>query len=69
MTTLVVTSMFAVLAASAFAGAITGAAEATIIDGTAAKPTLVVGRSFALEGDGYAVFRVTLSKAAIAWRR
>ncbi len=41
-----------------------GAAEAIIIDGAAATPTLVVGRSYALEGDGHAVFRVTLSNAA-----
>jgi Ca2+-binding RTX toxin-like protein len=41
-----------------------GAAEATIVDGTAAKPTLMVGRSFAREGDGHAVFRLSLSKAA-----
>lgn len=41
-----------------------GAAEATIIDGTAAKPTLLVGRSYAGEGDGYAIFRLSLSKAA-----
>ncbi|TGX54063.1 hypothetical protein E5A73_08030 [Sphingomonas gei] len=41
-----------------------GAAEAVIVDGTAAKPTLVVGRSYAGENDGYAVFRVSLSKAA-----
>lgn len=40
------------------------AAEATIIDGTAAKPTLLVGRSYAGEGDGYATFRLSLSKAA-----
>lgn len=41
-----------------------GAAEATVVDGTAALPTLLVGRSYALEGDGFAVFRVSLSKAA-----
>ncbi|WP_214647905.1 Calx-beta domain-containing protein [Novosphingobium aerophilum] len=41
-----------------------GSAEATLVDGTAALPTLLVGRSFAREGDGYAVFRVSLSKAA-----
>jgi len=41
-----------------------GTAEGVVIDGTAATPTLTVGRSFALESDGYAVFRVTLSKAA-----
>ena len=41
-----------------------GAAEATIVDGTAAKPTLMVGRSYAGEDDGYAVFRLSLSKAA-----
>lgn len=38
-------------------------AEATIINGTAAKPTLLVGRSYAREGDGYATFRISLSKA------
>jgi Ca2+-binding RTX toxin-like protein len=42
---------------------IAGSADATILDGTAATPTLMVGRSFAREGDGYAVFRVSLSKA------
>ena len=41
-----------------------GSAEATVLDGTAALPTLLVGRSFAREGDLYAVFRVSLSKAA-----
>ena len=41
-----------------------GAAEATIIDGAAATPTLLVGRSYALEGDGFAIFRLSLSKAA-----
>nr|WP_280529685.1 cadherin domain-containing protein [Novosphingobium aerophilum] len=41
-----------------------GSAEATVVDGTAALPTLMVGRSFAREGDGYAVFRVSLSRAA-----
>ncbi|WP_231736733.1 Calx-beta domain-containing protein [Sphingobium sp. CCH11-B1] len=41
-----------------------GAATATIIDGTAASPTLMVGNSYAWEGDGYAVFRLSLSKAA-----
>ena len=39
-----------------------GAAEATIIDGTAALPTLLVGRSYAGEGDGFATFRLSLSK-------
>lgn len=39
--------------------------EAKIIDGTAAAPTLVVGSSYAIEGDGYATFRVSISKAAI----
>ncbi len=41
-----------------------GSAEATIIDAAAAEPTLVVGRSYAREGDGYATFRISLSKAA-----
>lgn len=41
-----------------------GSATATIIDGTAALPTLMVGDSYAWEGDGYAVFRLSLSKAA-----
>jgi Ca2+-binding RTX toxin-like protein len=41
-----------------------GAAEATIIDGLAALPTLLVGRSYAREGDGFAIFRLSLSKAA-----
>jgi Ca2+-binding RTX toxin-like protein len=40
------------------------AAVATVIDGTAALPTLLVGDSYAWEGDGYAVFRLSLSKAA-----
>lgn len=37
---------------------------ATVIDGTAALPTLMVGDSYAWEGDGYAVFRLSLSKAS-----
>ena len=41
-----------------------GAAEATIVDGAAGKPTLFVGRSYAGEGDGLAVFRMALSKAS-----
>lgn len=41
-----------------------GGAVATIVDGTAALPTLMVGDSYAWENDGYAVFRVSLSKAA-----
>jgi len=41
-----------------------GAAKATVLDGSVALPTLVVGNSYAWEGDGYAVFRVSLSKAA-----
>ncbi len=40
-----------------------GSAHATIVDGTAAAPTLMVGRSYAREGDGYATFRISLSKA------
>ncbi len=44
-----------------------GAAEATIIDGTAAKPTLLVGRSYALETDGFAIFRLSLSKASASF--
>ena len=40
-----------------------GQAEATILNGAVAKPVLLVGRSYALESDGYAVFRVSLSKA------
>lgn len=43
-----------------------GAAEATIVDGTAARPTLMVGRSYAGESDGFALFRVSLSKDAAA---
>jgi Ca2+-binding RTX toxin-like protein len=39
-----------------------GQAEATILNGTS-LPMLQVGRSFALETDGNAVFRVSLSKA------
>jgi Ca2+-binding RTX toxin-like protein len=41
-----------------------GEAVATVIDGGAALPTLMVGNSYAWEGDGYAVFRLSLSKAA-----
>lgn len=41
-----------------------GDAVATIIDGAAALPTLMVGDSFAWEADGFAVFRLSLSKAA-----
>lgn len=41
-----------------------GDAVATIVDGAAALPTLMVGDSYAWENDGYAVFRLSLSKAA-----
>ena len=41
-----------------------GAAVATVIDGAAALPTLLVGDSYAWESDGYAIFRLSLSKAA-----
>ena len=41
-----------------------GDAVATVIDGTAALPTLMVGDSYAWENDGHAVFRLSLSKAA-----
>lgn len=41
-----------------------GAAVATIIDGATALPTLLVGDSYAYESDGFAVFRLSLSKAA-----
>jgi hypothetical protein len=41
-----------------------GDAVATVIDGAAALPTLMVGDSFAWEADGFAVFRLSLSKAA-----
>lgn len=40
-----------------------GAAVATVIDGAAALPALLVGDSYAWESDGYAVFRLSLSKA------
>lgn len=40
-----------------------GDAIATVVNGTAALPTLMVGDSYAWEGDGFAVFRVSLSKA------
>ncbi|MBJ7439816.1 MAG: cadherin domain-containing protein [Sphingopyxis sp.] len=40
-----------------------GAAVATVIDSVAALPTLLVGDSYARESDGYAVFRLSLSKA------
>jgi Ca2+-binding RTX toxin-like protein len=39
-------------------------ATATIFDGSSDLPTLVVGDSYAWEDDGYAVFRISLSKAA-----
>jgi Ca2+-binding RTX toxin-like protein len=41
-----------------------GDAVVTVVDGTAALATLMVGRSYAWEGDGYAIFRLSLSKAA-----
>ena len=41
-----------------------GTAVATIVEGAAALPTLLVGDSYAYESDGYAVFRLSLSKAA-----
>jgi Ca2+-binding RTX toxin-like protein len=41
-----------------------GDAVATIIDGAAALPTLMLGDSFAWEDDGFAIFRLSLSKAA-----
>lgn len=41
-----------------------GDAVATIIDGNAALPTLMVGNSYAWESDGFAVFRLSLSKAS-----
>jgi hypothetical protein len=41
-----------------------GDAVATIIDGAAALPSLMVGDSFAWEDDGFAIFRLSLSKAA-----
>lgn len=41
-----------------------GDATATIVDGANALATLIVGNSYAWEGDGYAVFRLSLSKAA-----
>ena len=40
-----------------------GQAEATLLNGAVALPVLQIGRSYALETDGYAVFRVSLSKA------
>lgn len=43
-----------------------GDAVATVVNGAAALPTLMVGDSYAWEDDGYAVFRVSLSKAATA---
>ncbi|WCM25838.1 cadherin domain-containing protein [Sphingomonas sp. QA11] len=43
---------------------IVGPAATVTIVSNSALPTLMVGRSFAGEGDGYAVFRVGLSKAA-----
>jgi len=41
-------------------------ASAMIVDGTAALPTLIVGDSWAAEADGYAVFRLALSKAPMS---
>jgi hypothetical protein len=41
-----------------------GDAVATVIGGAAALPTLMVGDSFAWEANGFAVFRLSLSKAA-----
>jgi Ca2+-binding RTX toxin-like protein len=41
-----------------------GDAVATVVNGAAALPTLMVGDSYAWESDGYAVFRLSLSKAA-----
>jgi hypothetical protein len=41
-----------------------GDAVATIIDGAAALPSLMVGDSFAWEDDGFVLFRLSLSKAA-----
>jgi Ca2+-binding RTX toxin-like protein len=41
-----------------------GDAVATVIDGTSALPTLMVGDSYAWENDGYAVFRLSLTKVA-----
>lgn len=41
-----------------------GKARAQIVENSADKPVLLVGRSFAYEADGYAIFRVSLSKAA-----
>ncbi|GAO52969.1 alkaline phosphatase [Novosphingobium sp. MD-1] len=43
-----------------------GDAVVTIINGTATLPTLMVGDSYAWEDDGFAVFRLSLSKAATA---
>ncbi|MFM6829070.1 MAG: cadherin domain-containing protein [Novosphingobium sp.] len=43
-----------------------GDAVATVVNGAEALPTLMVGDSYAWEDDGYAVFRVSLSKAATA---
>ncbi len=43
-------------------GKIVGPAATVTIVATDALPTLMVGRSFASEGDGYAVFRVSLSR-------
>lgn len=40
------------------------AAVGTLIDGVSALPTLLVGNSYAWENDGYAIFRLSLSKAA-----
>jgi Ca2+-binding RTX toxin-like protein len=39
------------------------AAVATVVNGAAALPTLLIGDSYAWESDGFAVFRLSLSKA------
>ncbi|XHS00915.1 hypothetical protein ACFB49_25160 [Sphingomonas sp. DBB INV C78] len=44
--------------------AVGGAATATIVSDAGAASSLLVGRSYAYEGDGYAAFRISLSKAA-----
>ncbi|WP_177198552.1 hypothetical protein [Novosphingobium sp. CF614] len=41
-----------------------GDAVVTVVNGSAALPTLMVGDSYAWEGDSHAVFRLSLSKAS-----
>ncbi|WP_363737436.1 Ig-like domain-containing protein [Sphingobium sp. LMA1-1-1.1] len=59
----VIESFLAALSNSSGMSAIGGDATATIISDASSAAHLMVGRSFASEADGYAVFRLSLSKA------